>query len=408
MSDKQEYFYRRHPVLTLMLFVLLATAAFLKIADKVLYARAKAKTENINKTRKDNEPAWVSSPINRVVRLREIRPFTNGYVQPTKEYLQLAENLEDKKYWINLDENGFISVNDSTWKQNSSPIVFLGGSTTECLYVTEEKRFPHLAAKQLSQALSAEVKGLNGGVSGNHSMHANNILLNKVIPLQPKVVVLMECVNDLNILLYEGTYWNKNLSRSMVLDTAMLRAYNSQFPKENYTAEPVGWLKNVYPYLSMRYGILKSKLLPTTQQEKTINEWSGIEGKRLTINKQKVEADYRSSLISFVGICKAWNITPVLMTQQNRLTETPDEKILAGMKNLAQKGIDYNTYRSQYITFNNIIREVAADYQVKLIDLDKLVPKKSEYIYDAVHVNDKGSELIAETISKELAPIFND
>ena len=37
-----------------------------------------------------------------------------------------------------------------------------------------------------------------------------------MIPLQPRVVVFMENINDLSTLLYEKTYWNKNNVRAPI------------------------------------------------------------------------------------------------------------------------------------------------------------------------------------------------
>ena len=55
-----------------------------------------------------------------------------------------------------------------------------------------------------------------------------------------------------------------------------------------------------------------------------------------------------------------------------------------------------------YNELNEIIRKVAAETDTHLIDLDIKIPKTSEYIYDFIHLNTKGSRLVGNLISQEL------
>lgn len=404
MESNRQYFYRRYPGLTMLVIMLLFGLVLLKVADVVLYSRALQKIAEAEKL-KEEQPAWVFSPINRIIRLRELRPNMAGFVQPDKDYLAGTENLVDKKYFVHTDSNGFL-INPLLPQYEKERIVFLGGSTTECLYVTEEKRFPFLVAEKIADQTGTKVTSKSSGVSGNNSMHSINILLNKVLPERPRVVVLMESINDLNVMLYEKTYWNKNVSRSLVMDTAMVARYNSVFPKEKIE-KPEGLLKNVFPYLSLRYNILKNQLAQHGKKT-VVNEWANTGSENVTFNPQQIEENFQSSIKTFVSVCRAWNIVPVLMTQQNRIVENPDKLVLKGFKPLEERGISYAVYRQEYLRFNQIIRDVAAEEKVLLIDLDKMVPKKSEYIYDVVHVNDKGSELIADIVSNELKELFKN
>ena len=54
----------------------------------------------------------------------------------------------DEEYILRTDKDGFIEpsiIHDDA----DMEIVFLGGSTTECLYVREENRFPYLTGRRL-------------------------------------------------------------------------------------------------------------------------------------------------------------------------------------------------------------------------------------------------------------------
>jgi hypothetical protein len=109
--------------------------------------------------------------------------------------------------------------------------VFLGGSITECLFVDADHRFPYVAGQILEQETGARINSYNGGMSGSNTLNAIDILINKVIPLKPDVVVFMENINDLSTLLYEGTYWNKRTARSP-LETLKKRQLAGKLLKE--------------------------------------------------------------------------------------------------------------------------------------------------------------------------------
>ena len=57
-------------------------------------------------------------------------------------------------------------------------------------------------------------------------------------------------------------------------------------------------------------------------------------------------------------------------------------------------------YVEQYQDFNNIIREVAKSENVLIIDLAKEIPQTKDFIYDGIHLNEKGSLLVADIITK--------
>ncbi|MCS6771121.1 MAG: SGNH/GDSL hydrolase family protein [Kiritimatiellae bacterium] len=142
--------------------------------------------------------------VERVIRLREHAPNQNRWVRPTREYMQGVDSLERKFYRLATDENGFI-MPSAIHETPDIELVFLGGSTTECLYVDETNRFPYLAGRLLESRTGLRINSYNGGHSGNHSMHSLNVLINKVLPMQPDAVILCHNINDFATLLYEGT-----------------------------------------------------------------------------------------------------------------------------------------------------------------------------------------------------------
>lgn len=72
----------------------------------------------------------------------------------------------------------------------------------------EGNRFPCLVGHLLEQKTGKKVTSINAAMGGNNSLHSLDILLNKIIPLKPDVVVMMHNINDLVALMYDKTYWD--------------------------------------------------------------------------------------------------------------------------------------------------------------------------------------------------------
>ena len=72
---------------------------------------------------------------------------------------------------------------------------------------------------------------LNGGVSGNHSVHSLLNLIAKGIPESPEFIVVMHGANDLGTLTKTESYWSGEIpTRNILLgDDYLSEEYNSIF-----------------------------------------------------------------------------------------------------------------------------------------------------------------------------------
>jgi len=137
----------------------------------------------------------------------------------------------------------------------------------------------------------------------------------------------------------------------------------------------------------------------------SINEWSSVH--TLDLKESEITTPFKNSLKTFVSICRDWNITPVLMTQPNRLNIND---VL--VKSTYESGsrlknqFSYKNYIEMYDKFNNIIREVGLSTSTLVIDLDKELSDNDKLIYDAVHLNNNGSEASAKIIAKAILDAY--
>jgi hypothetical protein len=328
----------------------------------------------------------------RYIVLRENPPLYRGYCTPEDSYLKYVDSLEKKNYLLRIDDKGFI-IPSKIHEHADVTLAFLGGSTTECLYMDEKSRFPYLAGRLLEQETGLKINSYNAARGGNNSLHSIDILLNKVIPLRPDAVIMMHNINDLNILLFETSYWVEKSSRSPVVElrTSLGKSLEQTFHLIRDAAIP-----NVARGVKQLWQRLAG---PQFQPD----EFGRVRGKKSVINKSFFLSEFRMNLQTFVSICQARNITPVLMTQESRLKEQPDAPIRHTATTLERDfGVGYREYKELFDLFNETIREVGAQNKVLVIDLDKKVPKEKEYMYDVAHMNENGSRLAAGIISREL------
>jgi lysophospholipase L1-like esterase len=325
----------------------------------------------------------------RYVRLKEFRPGTRLLLAMPRNHLPYTDNVFTKPYRFEIDDNGFI-VPSRKYNRPDKVIVFLGGSTTECMFMDADHRFPYVVGQILKQETGARINSYNGGMSGSNSLNAIDILINKVIPLKPDVVVFMENINDLSTLLYEGTYWNRRTPRSP-LETLNKRPLVGKLLKEMFI-----------PNLNNAYRNLKKTL-----SGKEEDEFAGARGKKLIPDQAQLVHDFAADLQTIVCTCKAWGILPVLMTQANRVTDHPDPVVAAYIaRDGRDRGISYQKFKELYDAFNDTIREVARKNQVMVIDLAREVPPDKKYLYDLVHFNDAGSQLAARIIADRVKGIM--
>jgi hypothetical protein len=269
-------------------------------------------------------------------------------------------------------------------------VVFLGGSTTECLFVDEENRFPYVVGTILEQETGKKINAYNAGMSGINSLHCLDILLNKVIPLNPRVVVFMENINELSTLLYEGTYWNQNTTRSPV-ETLKKTKLVGKLLKEIFL-----------PNLNYAYKNLRSMLAAAPE-----DEFASSRGKNLQVDKAYFTREFAMNLQTLVDVCRVRGQVPVLMTQANRITDRPEPVVEAYVNRFGRDaGIGYQDFKQVYDALNETIRRVGRQNQVMVIDLAREVPPDKTYLYDMVHFNDRGSRYAAGIIAARLKIII--
>ena len=279
VSQNNTNFFEKHPKATLTIVVIFLLMALYGICSLKIINNAY--TEFESKSIKTIVHQYyvgkiIDNNVGRFIKLREHRPNQEKFERPSRNYIRnIAPNSIERKYYrVATDEHGFIGPSQ-IHENPDIKIVFLGGSTTECLYMEEEERFPYKVGRALESALKKKVNSYNGGVSANESMHSLNVLINKVLPMKPTMVVFMHNINDLVILRSHGEYGYPDSLKSH------LQTSKNIFTRYEFAKEPK------------------------------------------PVDEQYITREFQRNIETFMAICKIRDIQPVLMTQANRVKDDP-------------------------------------------------------------------------------------
>lgn len=269
-------------------------------------------------------------------------------------------------------------------------IITVGGSTTECFYLSDDKTWQF----GLEQKLKSDFGNVwinNAGLDG-HSTFGHQILLDDfLVQMKPKIILFLVGINDVarddlndldkNNLIETSLTWRDWLARKSELFNIILTY------KRAKAANRVGGNADIN---YVQTGTLKIS-------DEQIN-------KELA-NNAAIAARYKQRLLKLVETCRRAGIEPILMTQPSLYGEGIDE--LTGV-DLENARLDDKTNGKLFWQvldlYNRQTRDIGAETNSMVIDLAYLMPKNSLYFYDSVHYTNEGASKISEILDAQLTP----
>ncbi len=116
--------------------------------------------------------------------------------------------------------------------------------------------------------------------------------------------------------------------------------------------------------------------------------------------------DYRRGIRQLIDISEADNRRVVLCTCPRSFGDrsAPTSQAALATSALASNtAISLAGLNDAYDRYNDAIRSVAKERGVALVDLATLVPQRGDYFVDAVHLNDRGHQLVAQAVARTVA-----
>ncbi|TWI83510.1 GDSL-like lipase/acylhydrolase family protein [Lacibacter cauensis] len=333
--------------------------------------------------------------------LRIYNPFTN-FTKQGKLVLPANQQTVFDNQWIKqLDTKICYSRNalgfrgpmptDSIQKLNS--IITVGGSTTECRFLSDSTTWPFLLGEKLKDSIP-NLWVNNAGIDG-HSTFGHLLLMKEYISkLKPKYVLLLTGVNDVETEKPEQF----DLMNENKLQYGSVKAFIKSLLNKTEIGATVFQLYNIrsaYKKGLIHKDVDFKQLRDTTYTTAYIQE---------AIARQKNHLiGYHSRLQEIISICKANQIQPILLTQPSLYGSYTDSTtgIKMDLKFHESNPGKNNLLQEQVLEeYNNVVR--AFSTQVTVIDLAKLMPKNTLYYYDFIHFNKQGAAKVAEILNKEI------
>lgn len=285
-------------------------------------------------------------------------------------------------------------------KPNEYRIIALGGSTTEDLANRQNMHYSEEATKLLEKYSFDGKKAviINSGRNGYSTAQILVRLQFDLLPFKPDMVTIMENINDLTVNFFPSddrvNYANKYLDEGSF--TAPFSIKDTFLSKSRVL---------VFTYKALNS--IKSKLTDKTITTKTGKKISSNIRYSETPTQLKFKEEFRNNLISIAAIAKAHNITLVLMSQPAMFSE--DKYALMFGYQLYNNRIFYpkiDEFKSIFLEYNDIIKEVAEQENVYFIDMYNLMGHDEEYFFDMIHYTPDGVLRFAKIYGDNLKKII--
>ncbi len=285
-------------------------------------------------------------------------------------------------------------------------ILAIGGSTTECFYLSDGQDWPALVRAELDETLD-RVWLNNAGLDG-HSTFGHQVLLRQfVADLSPDVVIYLVGANDVG------------LSREKQDDRRLGKSLSWSDPRAAVrslaqVSELAGLLLNVYrSWHTVQLGLAHGAFLipkdPSEFRPPSARTPRG-EAAALLQSHEGYRTLFRERLFGLVSETQTAGILPVLVTQPLLFGEATDPStgVDLGTIEVSMWGVlaDGATQWQLLESYNDVTRSVARETGVPLVDLAAKLPKSSEYYYDTMHFGRPGAVAVARILAADLCAVL--
>ncbi len=279
-------------------------------------------------------------------------------------------------------------------------LVAIGGSTTECAYLSDGQDWPALLSGRLHQHFSYLWVN-NAGLDG-HSTFGHHVLVQDyILKLKPRVVLFLVGANDMG-LLRENSY-----DRREEIDRWTIRAILRGAADGS---ETVNLLRNLYRGWEARRQGLGHRSVDFRRAQ-LIDVKPEDEAAILRSHAEALRA-FERRLDGLVQTLSEAGILPILLTQPTLMgggvdhASQVDSDRVAVPVALADRPTNGKVYKRVLEAYNDVTRRYAERRKIQLIDLARMMPASPDYFYDHLHYTVKGAEQVAQIVYREVcAPL---
>ena len=272
-------------------------------------------------------------------------------------------------------------------------ILTIGGSTTECLFLSDGKTWTDELARRLGRRWP-EAWVNNAGLDGQSTYGHIVLLRDFVLDLRPKIAIFLIGTNDVG------------LDRSNTFDSALT-------PSAGLSARILGFAFNHSEVLSVAQNLARmrraqargfghSEIDVAALPELVIDESSADATRR---RYAALIPGYSDRLRAIASLCRSRGIEPVFLTQPALFGPVVDPATRVDLTNKQVNGRGNGRLEWELLElYNDATRRVAADERLFLVDLARTLPKDSRLFYDFLHFTNEGATAVGDIVAAALEP----
>ncbi len=330
------------------------------------------------------------------------RPYTPhplfGVVR-TPNYRQMRWSIEEPRAQFEFRANalGFRgdALQESKRKPGTYRIFFVGGSTTENQHLPEEKTFPGIVETELDARFAGKprVEVANCGLFGSHVARSLALIAERILQLDPDLVVLLDGENDLIESLDPSWDPTNGVPRTYPVTLKDLLCDSSRL---------LGTLDVAFSQKdidSHRQSFERRRRMARVVPEGVPPDLDLLRGRALFV----------AYLRRIALCCNDAGVPLVLMTQPTiwKTNLTQAERDVLWMSFIPGTNIHVPPEKCCELmeSYNQGVRDVAAQFHLGLVDLATAVPKDLVNFLDDAHLSAEGNRSVARAI---MASAFAD
>lgn len=277
-------------------------------------------------------------------------------------------------------------------------IVAVGGSTTECIFLTEGTTWTDVLAAALQREFR-DVWVNNAGIDGRSTFGHAALLEQHLANLRPTIALFLVGINDLAI------------------DAA--RHPDARPVADERTGGGDDWLRSslILQYLRRARPARGGHEIAAFRDTILDYQAARTDAEHVPLTDEEVErmlqrvAAYRLRLEGLVGRCRELGIEPILITQPAVYGFGIDPRtgvdlgriIVADSTELRLPRTGADKWRILQM-YNQGTLEVAAQTGAFAIDLAAQMPKRTELYYDFIHYTELGAAEVGAIVARHLIP----
>lgn len=283
-------------------------------------------------------------------------------------------------------------------------VFMVGASTTECLYHDDSETVTFVLQEELRrrQAGRREWRVYGAGQSGDFSPDHLAVISQRVVHLEPDMIILFCGINDLSAAIFRLDY-------SFFPSAATTRKYSFR-NLLTFVATEFQLPRYLYSSLKKLRGESVREALETIRSRSNYREKVAVR-KRAPVATKRPRTDlvsYEQNLRSIIGVARAHGIPLLFVTQPSTWNSRVDPKAAEWHWMTYREGV---TYPPEWMDealekYNDVMRRLSAENGTPVLDLARSMEKSLEFFYDDCHFNISGAQHAGEALASFVAERF--